>query len=55
MDLEVQEAILVEELEHDLHPTDGRELSVELDKARTCVDRITASVPPRPSNYPNGS
>jgi hypothetical protein len=40
MDLEVQEAILVEELEHDLHPTDGRELSVELDKARTCADRI---------------
>jgi hypothetical protein len=40
MDLEVREAILVEELEHDLHPTDGWELSVELDKARTCVDRI---------------
>jgi hypothetical protein len=31
-DLEVWEVILVEELEHDLHPTDGRDLSAELDK-----------------------
>jgi hypothetical protein len=33
MDLEVQEAILAEELERVLHPPDGRDLSVELDKA----------------------
>jgi hypothetical protein len=40
MDLEVWEAILAKELEHGLHPTDGRDWSVELDKARTRVDRI---------------
>jgi hypothetical protein len=33
-------AILAEELEHGLHPTDGRDLSVELDKARASMDRI---------------
>jgi hypothetical protein len=36
----VREAILAEELERSLHPTDGWDLSVELDKACTCVDRI---------------
>jgi hypothetical protein len=36
----VWEAVLVEELEHSLHPPDGRDLSGELNKAHTCVDRI---------------
>jgi hypothetical protein len=40
MDLEVPEAILLEELERDLHPTDGWDLSAELDKARVLVDRV---------------
>jgi hypothetical protein len=40
MDLEVWEAILVEELERGLHPIDGWYLSAELDKAHACVDRI---------------
>jgi hypothetical protein len=40
MDLEVWEAILAKELENGLHPTNGWDLSVELDKARTRVDRI---------------
>jgi hypothetical protein len=36
----VREAILAEELECSLHPPDGRQLSVELDKAYACTDRI---------------
>jgi hypothetical protein len=36
----VWEAVLVEELEHSLHPLDGRDLSAELNKAHTRVDRI---------------
>jgi hypothetical protein len=40
MDLEVQEVILVEELERDLHPINGWDLSVELDNARTRMDKI---------------
>jgi thioester reductase-like protein len=40
MDPEVWEVILAEELEHDLHPTDGWDLSAELDKAHVRVDRI---------------
>jgi hypothetical protein len=38
--LEVWEAILAEELEHGLHPTNGKDLSTELDKAHARVDRI---------------
>jgi hypothetical protein len=40
-DLEVHEAILAEELECDLHSSDGRDLSAELDKARALADGIT--------------
>jgi hypothetical protein len=40
VDLEVLEAILAEELERNLHPTNGRDRSVELDKAHVHVDRI---------------
>jgi hypothetical protein len=40
VDLEVQEAILAEELERGLHPTDEQDLSVELEKACARVDRI---------------
>jgi hypothetical protein len=40
MDLEVRKAILVEELEHGLHPPDGQDPSAELDKVRVRVDRI---------------
>jgi hypothetical protein len=36
----VREVILAEELERGLHPTDGWDLSAELDKAYTRVDRI---------------
>jgi hypothetical protein len=32
--------ILVVELERGLHPLDGRDLSAELDKARTSVNRM---------------
>jgi hypothetical protein len=39
-DLEVREVILVEELERGLHPTNERDLSMELDKAPSRVDRI---------------
>jgi hypothetical protein len=39
-DLVVQEAILAEELERDMHPPDAWVLSVELDKALTRADRI---------------
>jgi hypothetical protein len=39
-DLVVQEAILAEELDHGLHPPDGRHLSTELDKAYVHVVRI---------------
>jgi hypothetical protein len=42
MDQEVQVVILAEKLEHDLHPTDGWDMSVELDMAHTLVDRIDA-------------
>jgi hypothetical protein len=38
MDLEVREAILAEELERNLHSSDGRDLSPELDKARALAD-----------------
>jgi hypothetical protein len=40
MDLEVWEAILSMELECDLHPSDGRDLSVALDKAHARVNGI---------------
>jgi hypothetical protein len=40
MDLEVWEAILADELEHNLHPHDGQGLTVELDKAQAHMDRI---------------
>jgi hypothetical protein len=30
----------VEEQEHGLHPPDGWDLSAELDKINTCMDRI---------------
>jgi hypothetical protein len=40
MDLEVWEVILAEELERGLDPTDGWDLSAELDKARGCVYKI---------------
>jgi hypothetical protein len=40
MDLEVREVILAEELERDKHHPNGRDLSVELDKARAHVERI---------------
>jgi hypothetical protein len=40
MDLKVWQAILAEELECSLHPTDGWDLSVELDKTRARVYRI---------------
>jgi hypothetical protein len=40
MDMEVWEAILAEEREHLPHPTDAWELSMELDKAHACLDRI---------------
>jgi hypothetical protein len=40
VDLEVPEAILAEELERGLHPTDEQDLSVELEKACARVDRI---------------
>jgi hypothetical protein len=39
-DLEVREAILVEELERGLHPPDKQDLSAELDKAHARLDRI---------------
>jgi hypothetical protein len=38
--LEVRGAIQAEELERSLHPTDGWDLSVELDRTRVHVDRI---------------
>jgi hypothetical protein len=38
MDMEVREVILVEELEHVLHPPNGQDLLAELDKARACMD-----------------
>jgi hypothetical protein len=40
MDLEVWEAILVEELERGLHSNDRQDLSAELVKARAHVARI---------------
>jgi hypothetical protein len=40
MDLEVREAILAEEQEHDLHPIDGQDLLAELDKTHECMDKI---------------
>jgi hypothetical protein len=39
-DLEVQEAILAEELERGLHLPDAWDLLVELNKAHTHVDKI---------------
>jgi hypothetical protein len=38
--LEVWEVILAKELEHGLHPTNGKDLSTKLDKAHARVDRI---------------
>jgi hypothetical protein len=38
--LELRKAILVEELERGLHPSDRRDLSAELDEARTCLEGI---------------
>jgi hypothetical protein len=40
MDLEVREVILAEELERGLHPPDGRDPSVDPDKAHTHVGRV---------------
>jgi hypothetical protein len=40
MDLEVHEVILVEELEHDLHHLEGRDLPLELYKARAWANEI---------------
>jgi hypothetical protein len=40
IDQEVWEAILVVELERGLHPSNGWDLSAELDKACACVERI---------------
>jgi hypothetical protein len=40
MDMEVQEVILAEELERGLHPTNGQDLSAELDKACAQVAMI---------------
>jgi hypothetical protein len=40
MDLEVWEAILVQELEHGQLPSNGRDRSTELHKARARMDRI---------------
>jgi hypothetical protein len=40
IDLEVCEVILEEELEHGVHPPDGQDLSVELDRAYVSVDRF---------------
>jgi hypothetical protein len=51
MDLEVHEAILVEQLECSLRPPDGQDLSVEMDEARTCVDKTAMIVPPKPNDY----
>jgi hypothetical protein len=36
----VREVTLAEELERGLHPPNVWDLSMELDKARSCVDRI---------------
>jgi hypothetical protein len=36
----VQEAILAEKQVRGLHPPDGRDLSVELEETRACVDGI---------------
>jgi hypothetical protein len=36
----VREAILAQEMERDLDPPDGQDMSTELDKAHTFVDRI---------------
>jgi hypothetical protein len=38
--LEVQEVILAEELERNLHPPGRRDLSMKLDKACICMDWI---------------
>jgi hypothetical protein len=40
MELEVREVMLVEEQERGLHPCDGQDMSVELDKGHTHVERI---------------
>jgi hypothetical protein len=40
MDLDVWEVVLIEELEHGLHLSNGRDLSVELDMAHVCVNKI---------------
>jgi hypothetical protein len=32
--------ILAEELECDLYPTNGRDLSLELDRTNMCMDRV---------------
>jgi hypothetical protein len=42
MDLEVQEAMLVEEQVRGLHPFDGRDLLVELEGLRAHVDGVEA-------------
>jgi hypothetical protein len=41
VELEVHEVILVEELEHGLHSSDGWDLLVELDKAHALANGIT--------------
>jgi hypothetical protein len=40
MDLDVWEVVLIEELEHGLHLSNGRDLSVELDMAHVRVNKI---------------
>jgi hypothetical protein len=42
MDLEVRGSILAEKLECGLHPTDMRDLSVELDRIRVDVEWINS-------------
>jgi hypothetical protein len=39
-DLDVQEAILAEELACGLHPPDGRDLTAELEEIHVCMDGI---------------
>jgi hypothetical protein len=56
MDLEVWAPILVEELEHGLHPTNEHGLSAELEKALARAwTGSTVSMSLRPSNYHSGS
>jgi hypothetical protein len=49
----VREAILAEELECSLRPSDGQDLSAELKKACARVDMIIVDCAPRLSGYRN--